>query len=42
MENKITSIQVTQDLKDILDSLGKRGETYEEIIRRLINKEVKK
>ncbi len=36
-----TTIQITKELKDKLDSLGKKGETYEEIITRLLLKTAK-
>jgi len=32
-----TSIQVSRELQETLASLGKKGETYEDIIRRLVN-----
>ena len=32
----VTTIQVTTDLRDKLKSIGKKGETYNEIIERLI------
>jgi len=32
-----TTIQVSRELQKILSSLGKKGETYDEIIRRLEN-----
>ena len=32
-----TSIQVSRELQELLSALGKKGETYEDIIRRLMN-----
>jgi len=40
MSNK-TSIQVSRELQEILSDLGKKGETYEGIIRRLVNGDTK-
>lgn len=34
---KSTTIQVTIETRDELQSLGSKGETYDEIIKRLIN-----
>jgi len=31
-----TTIQVSIDLREMLKELGKKGETYEDVIRRLI------
>jgi hypothetical protein len=39
MDNK-TSIQISRELQKTLASFGKKGETYEDIIRRLINGKV--
>lgn len=36
MQNK-TTIKVGQETKAKLDKIGKRGETYEDIVLRLIN-----
>jgi len=33
---KRTSIQVTKEFKDWLEGKGKKGESYEEIIKRLL------
>ena len=35
-KENITSIQISRETKKMLDDLGKKGETYEEIILRLI------
>lgn len=35
---KITTIQIDQDAKDDLNNIGKKGETYNDIIIRLIKK----
>ena len=35
---RTTTIQLTVETRDILKSLGRKGETYEEIIRRLLVK----
>jgi len=32
-----TSIQISRELQEILSSQGKMGETYEDVIRRLVN-----
>ena len=37
-----TSIQVSKEFKDWLESKGKKGETYETIIKRLIKTKTKK
>lgn len=36
MKAKITSIQITKQFKDLLESKGKKGESYEGIIKRLL------
>lgn len=33
---KMTTIQISQELRDILKDLGKKGESYDDIIRRLL------
>jgi len=33
---EITSIKVTPETRDMLKSMGRKGETYDELIRRLI------
>lgn len=40
----LTSIQITIELKDSLNSLKRKGESYEDVINRLIemNKNIKK
>lgn len=35
---KATTIQIDTETRDILKSLGKKGETYNDIIRKLIKK----
>lgn len=35
MEKDITTIQISKSLRDRLKELGKKGETYDEIIERL-------
>ena len=35
--NEITTIQLSKDLRDLLKALGKKGETYEQIIRKLLS-----
>jgi len=35
---KLTSIQVTQEFKDYLISLGKKGQSYENLLKELIKK----
>lgn len=37
MEDKITSLRISKFVKKKLDIIGKKGETYEDIIIRLIN-----
>ena len=37
MEN-ITTIQVEKEVKDVLKKMGRKGDTYNEIIKRLIKK----
>ncbi len=37
--DKITSIQIHDSVKKMLDGIGRHGETYEEIILRLLGKE---
>ena len=37
-KRKLTSIQVTQEFKDYLKSLGKKGQSYEDLLKELINK----
>ena len=32
----VTTIQITKETREMLKSLGRKGETYDEIIRRLI------
>lgn len=39
--NEKTSIQVSQETKDRLAKLGLKGETYDVIIRRLLDKHAK-
>lgn len=34
--NKITSIQLKQETKDALASVGSKGDTYDAIVRRLL------
>ena len=36
-----TSIQISRALKDRLDKLGNKGDTYEDIIERLVNQDAK-
>ncbi|GFO96341.1 hypothetical protein ig2599ANME_0529 [groundwater metagenome] len=36
MEKDITTIQISKSLRDRLKELGKKGETYDEIIERLL------
>ena len=33
---EITSIKVSKELRDRLKALGRKGETYEDILRRLL------
>ena len=39
--SKITSIRLTQATKDKLEALGRKGESYEEIILQLMNGTIK-
>ena len=34
--SEITMIKVTRETRDMLKDLGKKGETYDQLIRRLI------
>ncbi len=36
MKNKYTTIRITKELREILYKVGRKNETYEDIIRRLI------
>ncbi len=36
MVKQYTSIRITKELRKILSNIGKKNETYEDIIRRLI------
>jgi len=36
MKNEKTSIAVSRSTKDMLDKIGAKGDTYDDIIRRLI------
>jgi transcriptional regulator len=36
MEKDITTIQISKSIRDRLKELGKKGETYDEIIERLL------
>ena len=38
MKNKITTIQISLELKKMLSDIGKKEDTYESIIRRLLIK----
>ena len=42
MVTKYTTIKVTKDFRDWLESKGKKGETFQELIKRLIIKRSKK
>jgi predicted CopG family antitoxin len=35
-EKRITTIQITEETRDELKSRGKKGETYDDIIRKLL------
>ena len=35
-KRELTTIQVTKETREMLKELGKKGETYDDIIRRLI------
>jgi len=39
--SKITSIRLSEATKDMLEALGKKGESYEDIILRLIQENKK-
>lgn len=39
---KRTSIQIYQATKNALDTLGKKGDTYDDIIRQLLEEKAKK
>ncbi len=36
-KNEITTLKVTREVRDHLDNKGKRNETFDEILRRLLN-----
>ncbi len=36
MNKEITTIQITKELRDMLKEFGKKGDTYEDIIKRLV------
>ena len=36
MENEYTSIRINKKLRDVLGDIGKKNETYEEVIIRLL------
>jgi len=36
MNRQYTSIRITKELREILSNIGRKNETYEDIIRRLI------
>ncbi len=37
-EEKLTTIKIRQGTRDALKSVGKKGETYDEIINRLLDR----
>jgi hypothetical protein len=37
----ISSIGIRRDTRDLLKALGKKGDTYDELIRRLVNMNMK-
>lgn len=41
-ETEITTLKVQRSTRDYLDSKGKRGETFDDIIRRLLKIKCKK
>ena len=36
--NEITTIQISKNTRDLLKALGKKGETYDQVIRKLLSK----
>ncbi|WP_455279609.1 DUF7557 family protein [[Eubacterium] cellulosolvens] len=36
MDKDITTIQVSKDVRDKLKDLGKKGETYDEILKKIL------
>jgi len=36
-ENEITTIRINKNVKDRLDSFGNKGDSYEDIIKRLMD-----
>ena len=38
MSDELTSIKVRKETRDVLKSVGKKGETYDEIINRLLDR----
>jgi hypothetical protein len=39
MDTRYTTVQISVETRDRLMALGKKGETYEEIIRKLLDAE---
>ena len=39
--SNISTIGITRDTRELLKALGKKGDTYDELIRRLVNMNMK-
>jgi hypothetical protein len=39
--SNISTIGISRDTRDLLKALGKKGDTYDELIRRLVNMKIK-
>jgi predicted CopG family antitoxin len=38
---QISTIGISRDTRELLKTLGKKGDTYDELIRRLVNMKIK-
>ncbi|UCH31373.1 MAG: hypothetical protein JSV05_07710 [Candidatus Bathyarchaeota archaeon] len=38
MQEELTSIKIKKETRDVLKSVGKKGETYDDIINRLLDR----
>jgi predicted CopG family antitoxin len=38
---QISTIGITRDTRELLKALGKKGDTYDELIRQLVNMKIK-
>ncbi len=42
MNNELTSIKIKRETRDVLKSLGKKGETYDDIVNRLLDRALRR